>query len=86
MLSFPNVSRAYDDITDRISFWGHDGAMEVPFFLQASTLFRLFPKTGYSETAILAAFDAGRERILELASRAYGRERRRFYVLGPDSL
>jgi hypothetical protein len=86
MLNFPNQSRSYDSTSDRISFWGHDGTLEVPFFLQANTLLRLFPKTGYSETAILAAFDAGLDRIHELASKVYGRGLRRFYVLGPDTL
>jgi hypothetical protein len=86
VLSFPNQSRSYNVATDRISFWGHDGAVEIPFFLQMATLFRLYPKTSNTEAAILAAFDAGRDRICELAGKAYGRGRRSFYVLGPDIL
>ncbi len=86
MLSFPNESRSYNAGTERISFWGHDGAVEVPFFLQMATLFRLYPKTGNTEAAILAAFDAGRDRIRDLAVKAYARSRRTFYVLGPDVL
>ena len=86
MLSFPNTSRSYNGSADRVSFWGHDGALEVPFFLGAATLFRLFPKTGYGEAAILAAFDSGRARIHEVASKAYARGHHRSYVLGPDSL
>ena len=85
MLGFPNQSRSYQATTDRISFWGHDGASEVAFFLGADALFRLYPRTGRGEAAILAAFDAARERIHEVAGRAYAGSQRRFYVLGADS-
>jgi hypothetical protein len=86
MLSFPNPSRSYAAATDRISFWGHDGTTEVPFFLQANALFRLFPRTAYTESAILDAFDAGLQRIHEIAGKAYARAHRRFYVLGPENI
>lgn len=87
MLTFPNPSRSYDAASDRVSFWGHDGTLEVSFFLLANTLFHLYPRTGYTEPAILAAFDAGLGRIHEIAAKAYRRDqRRRFYVLGPDTI
>jgi Protein of unknown function (DUF1488) len=86
MLNFPNPSRSYDAAADRISFWGHDGALEIPFFLELNTLFRLYPRTTHTEAGILAAFDAGRTRICEVANKAYSRGRRSFYVLGPDSV
>ena len=86
MLSFPNQSRTYDAEPDRISFWGHDGALEISFFLERSALLRLYPQTGNSEAAILAAFDAGRSRIHEIASKAYSRGHRSFYILGPENL
>jgi hypothetical protein len=86
VLSFPNASRSYDPAADRIRFWGHDGANEIPFFLQASALLRLYPQTGSTTEAILAAFDDGRARIHEIAGKVYARERRRFYVLGPEHL
>jgi hypothetical protein len=86
VLSFPNSSRSYDAAADRIRFWGHDGANEIPFFLQANALLRLYPRTGSTSEAILAAFDAGRARINEIASKAYAGKRRRFYVLGPEHL
>jgi hypothetical protein len=86
VLSFPNSSRSYDAASDRIRFWGHDGTNEIPFFFQAKALLRLYPRTGATAEAILAAFDDGRVRINEIASKAYARERRRFYVLGPEHL
>jgi hypothetical protein len=33
-LNFPNFSRSYDAAANRIRFWGHDGAVEIPFFLE----------------------------------------------------
>ena len=86
MLTFPNASRSYNASSDRISFWGHDGAMEIPFFLLGQALFRHLPRAGQGEPAILAAFDAGRSQIYEAASRAYAHGRRSFYVLGPENL
>ena len=86
MLSFPNESRNYETGGDRIKFWGNDGIVDVPFFLETNILFRLYPRTGNTEAAILAAFDAGRTRIQQMASKAYSRTRRTFYILGADSL
>ena len=81
-LNFPNLSRSYDAAGNRIRFWGHDGAIEVPFFLEVSALLRFFPETPNVESRILTAFDAVRDRILEAAGRVYSARRRRtFYVL-----
>ena len=81
-LRFPNESRSYDADRGRIRFWGHDDAIEVPFFLEEAAIFRLFPKTLNAEAAMLAAFDSARERICEIAGKVYragcGRS---FYVL-----
>ncbi|MEX0854115.1 MAG: DUF1488 domain-containing protein [Bauldia sp.] len=85
-LSFPNHSRSYDAVRGRISFWGHDGALEIPFFLELNALFRLFPRTANNEAGILAAFDAGWNRICEIAGKAYSPGRRTFYVLGEANL
>jgi hypothetical protein len=87
MLDFPNTSRSYDARTDRISFWGHDDTVEIAFFLEMNALARIDPKVKSSEAAALAAFDGAWERIIALAKRAYRpNERRRFYVLGPESV
>jgi hypothetical protein len=81
-LRFPNPSRSYDADRGRIRFWGHDDAIEVPFFLDEAAIFRLFPRTQNAEAAVLAAFDAARDRICEIASKVYGAGRgRSFYVL-----
>ncbi len=59
VLSFPNQSRTYDPAADRVRFWGHDGALEITFFLQLTALFRLYPQTSNTEAEVLAAFDEG---------------------------
>ena len=84
-LSFPNPSRSYDPNRRRIRFWGHDSAMEVPFFLEENAIFRLYPKTKNTEDSILAAFDEARERIFAVATKAYGPgHQRSFYTLTGD--
>ena len=81
-LRFPNHSRSYDADRGRIRFWGHDDAIEVPFFLEEAAIFRLSPSTRNAEPAMLAAFDAARERICETASKVYApRSGRSFYVI-----
>ena len=81
-LNFPNQSRSYDPDRRRVRFWGHDDAMEVSFFLDEAALFKLYPRTKNAEEGILAAFDAARERIFEVANKVYApRQQRSFYVL-----
>lgn len=75
-LSFPNRNRSYDASAQRIRFIGHDGMFEVPFLVDAD----VFPAAN-TEAGYLAAFDAGREAIQEVAAKAYGSARRRLYVL-----
>jgi hypothetical protein len=70
-LNFPNPSRSFDPDWRRIRFWGHDNAMEVRFFLEVDAIFALFPETTNTETGILAAFDAARERIFAVAAKVY---------------
>lgn len=80
-LNFPNRSRSYDQTRQRIRFWGYDSALEISFFLEVSTLYVLQPKTLDNEAGYLEAFDAGRERIYEVAKKVYGRGRHHSYVL-----
>jgi len=82
-LNFPNLSRSYDAAGNRIRFWGHDGAIEVPFFLELNALLRFFPEIPNIESRILTAFDAVRDHVIEAAGRLYysARRRRAFYVL-----
>ena len=84
-LAFPNPSRSYDPVSRRIRFWGHDSAMEVRFFLEENAIFVLYPKTRNTEEAILAAFDAARERIFAVAAKVYAPgQHRSFYTLAGD--
>jgi hypothetical protein len=80
-LSFPNLSRSYDAAGRRVRFWGYDSAMEIPFFVEASALVGLAPRTSDAETGILAAFDAARARIIEVATKVHSFDKRSFYVL-----
>jgi hypothetical protein len=81
-LNFPNQSRSYDLNRRRVRFGGHDDAVEVPFFVDEAAIFKLYPRTKNAEEGILAAFDAARERIFEVAGKVYApRQRRSFYVL-----
>lgn len=80
-LSFPNLSRSYDAPGRRVRFWGYDSAMEIPFFVEASALAGLGPRTSDVETGILGAFDAARARIIEVAAKVYSFDKRSFYVL-----
>lgn len=81
-LNFPNMSRSYDAAGNRIRFWGHDGALEVSFFLEVSALLKLCPETPNIEPRILAAFDLAWDRIIAAAGKVYSpRGGRSFYVL-----
>jgi hypothetical protein len=84
-LNFPNPSRSYDPAKRRIRFWGHDSAIEVPFFLEERAIFVLAPRAKNTEDGILAAFDNARERIFEAAARIYAPgSHRSFYTLTGD--
>jgi hypothetical protein len=81
-IGFPNRSRSYDAEHRCIRFWGHDSTMEVTFQLDQGALLKLMPATGAAESALLAAFDKARDRIIEVAMRAYlPRQQSRFYIL-----
>ena len=84
-LNFPNPSRSYDSDRRRIRFWGHDSAMEVPFFLEENAIFVLYPQTLKTEAGILAAFDRARDDIFAVAAKVYAPHRQGgFYTLTGD--
>lgn len=83
-LHFPNVSRAYDAEHRRIQFWGHDNALEVPFFLDENAIFRLNPRTKNAEDSMLGTFDEAVDKIHQVAGRLYASGKRSFYVLAAD--
>ena len=71
-LTFPNRSRSYDEVGQRVRFIGHDGMFEVPFFVETAAA---------GEAHCLAAFDAARTTIHDVAREIYGNARRTVYVL-----
>jgi len=54
----------------------------IAFFLDDGAIFKLAPRTPDAESGILSAFDAARDRIMEVAAKAYAHSRtQRFYLL-----
>ena len=81
MLSFPNASRSYNSGRRCIRFWGHDGALEISFFMDEAALVQIAIGTPKGESALLESFDLNRERILVAARNVYGRRRQGSYEL-----
>jgi hypothetical protein len=80
-LNFPNQNRSYDASRNRIRFWGHDSALEIAFFVEASALSKLDPQARNVEAELLDAFDGARDRIHETARKVYSRARNGAYLL-----
>ena len=59
-IQFPNDSRYYDAALHAVRFWGHDGAMEAPFFVDEDALKQLQPGADIDEAGLLNAFDLTR--------------------------
>jgi hypothetical protein len=57
--------------------------MEWSFFVTEDALKRLQPNMGPNEASVLRAFDDNRNAIYVAAMRAYRRERKGSYELGP---
>ena len=82
-LSFPNQSRSYDATLRAVRFWGHDGAMEVSFFVNEDALKRIEPRMPPKESGLLRTFDLHRGLIYAAATMAYRRGRKGSYELTP---
>jgi hypothetical protein len=80
-LNLPNASRSYDPTEGLIRFWGHDGALEVSFFVEESALRQIAPGASSDEAASLKTFDANRERICKAARTVCSHRRKGAYVL-----
>jgi hypothetical protein len=83
-LDFPNRSRSFDEARNAVRFIGYDGMFEVPFFVEAAALIRSVGiKDGRSgaEAECLAAFDAARGSIHDVARETYSRGRQTSYTL-----
>lgn len=79
-LGFPNPSRSFDETRNAIRFTGHDGMSTVPFFVEADALAKS-GKADLSEAECLAAFDAARSSIHNVAREVYANTRRTSYTL-----
>ncbi|MFN3549735.1 MAG: DUF1488 domain-containing protein [Mesorhizobium sp.] len=83
-LEFPNRSRSFDDSRRAVRFSGYDGMFEVRFFVEADVL---SPRSGSPngdsdlEDDCLAAFDAQRQSIQDVAREVYSSDRRISYTL-----
>jgi hypothetical protein len=82
-LGFPNQSRAYDATLRAVRFWGHDGAMEVSFFVNEDALKGIEPRMQPNESGFLTVFDSHRDLIYAAAAKAYRRGRKGSYELTP---
>jgi hypothetical protein len=83
MIDFPNQSRSYDPRGHRVRFWGHDGALEISFFLDEAALLQVEPSMlSDDEASVLKAFDAHRVKVLDTARKAYGDKRAQSCFLG----
>ncbi|MBZ9656315.1 DUF1488 domain-containing protein [Phyllobacterium lublinensis] len=82
-LTFPNRSRSYDTAHQRVRFLGYDGLFEVPFFIEAAAVPSTNSNPHTAEEDCLAAFDAERGTIIEVARQVYAYGRKTMYVLTP---
>jgi hypothetical protein len=82
-LNFPNQSRSYDATRRAVRFWGHDSAMEAPFFVNEGALKRIQPDMRIDEAGLLKAFDSNRNLIYTTAAKVYRRGRKGSYDLLP---
>ena len=79
-LEFPNWSRSFDEVRNAVRFIGHDGMFEVPFFVEAEALARS-SRAQPTEADCLAAFDAARATVYDVAREAFSHGRRTAYTL-----
>lgn len=82
-LNFPNNSRSFDAIGNRVRFWGYDSTMEISFFIEADALLKLrrqTPKAIRNESEILKVFDAAREQIYKVADKVHSHARKGSYA------
>jgi len=82
-LNFPNRSRSYDATLRAVRFWGHDGPMEVSFFVGEEALKRIQPGMPPDEAGLLSAFDSHCALIHATATKVYKRGRKGSYELNP---
>jgi hypothetical protein len=86
MLNFWNQARSYDATRCAVRFWGHDGALEVSFFVTDEALRGLQPGVPAGEAGALAAFGSHRDRVLNAAAKVYARGRKGSYEVAAGDL
>ncbi len=83
-LDFPNQSRGFDEARFAVRFSGYEGMQQVRFLIEAEALAKTNgaanAKTD-SEAGCLAASDAARTSIQDVARFVYSRSRQPIYVL-----
>jgi hypothetical protein len=84
-LQFPNQSRVLDPKGDRVRFWAHDAALEVPFTVDVEALAMLGRRTPADETECLAAFDSALPQIQQAARDVKTRGERESYHLTAEN-
>lgn len=80
-LTFLNPSRSYDADHDSVRFVGYDGMTSVPFSVEVRALRKAGAGSPHGEVQALAAFDAVRKSIHDVAQEAYANARQTTYVL-----
>lgn len=80
-LTFLNPSRFYDAAHRAIRFMGYDGMKSVPFAVETEALQKAGFGNVQGEAQCLAAFDAVRASIQDVAREAYAASRQTTYVL-----
>ncbi|MEJ5083397.1 MULTISPECIES: DUF1488 family protein [unclassified Ochrobactrum] len=78
VLLFPNPSRSFDDFKAGVRFVGYDGMTSVPFLIDKAAFEKasVIPAT---EASLLAAFDASRKKIYDVAREVYSNTRQTSY-------
>lgn len=85
-LSFPNVSRSFDDRNQCVRFVGYDGMSEIRFFVALDALQSEKSHRNTSEENYLASFDELRGAILKAAEAAYTKKRSNMIGIGLEDL
>jgi hypothetical protein len=83
-LDFPNRSRSFDEARNAVRFTGYDGMFEVRFLIEAAALTPSGIKTVGAEALeaeCLAAFDAARGAIQDVARKSYAHGRKTTHIL-----
>lgn len=81
LLTFPNQSRSYDGVHDRIRFVGYDGVFEIDLSVEIEALAKTTKNLPRNEAGYLAAFDKARDAIERMAQIAYSRKQNTMIVL-----